>query len=387
MPGADRPGTATDHEGRGITMLANTARRTGPLTAAAAVAVGLSFTAVATGAAGAAADPRDGGVECGEVRAKVERLEGRVTPNACAFMKRQIAFGEIPTGTPPARGDLSHPRVQAYLDIFDDEATLWEAGGDPQRGRTAIGTSITGSLALAPDLRYRGTDVVTEGASMMFGQWNEVTLKGHKVAYPQVARNVLGDDGRTIQARRYYDRYELFRHAAPELRSPFADLADAAPATGAGAGAGAGPNGRRTPERFRADEIGARLAAWNSHDADALAARLAGSALTAPGLAAPLTTAEAKAAYFQRLLQYADVTFKPGQAAFGRSTAYLEWYGTATVLKSAEPGSGEPKGTSISFGIVERVGPNGTWELYFDSLPMIADKAAIGGLFQRLAQP
>ncbi|WP_395293683.1 hypothetical protein ACF9IK_08780 [Kitasatospora hibisci] len=153
-------------------------------------------------------------MECAEVRAKVDRVEGRITPNACAFMKRQLAFGEVPTGTPPAPGDLSHPRVQAYLDIFDDEATLWEAGSAPQRGRTAIGTSITNSLRLAPDFRYRGTEIVAEGASMMFGQWNEVTLKGHKVAYPQVARNVLGDDGKTIQARRYYDRYELFRACA-----------------------------------------------------------------------------------------------------------------------------------------------------------------------------
>ncbi|MCG6500584.1 hypothetical protein, partial [Kitasatospora sp. A2-31] len=85
-------------------------------------------------------------------------------------MKRQLAFGEVPTGTPPAPGDLSHPRVQAYLDIFDDEATLREAGSAPQRGRTAIGTSITGSLRLAPDFRYRGTEIVAEGASMMFGQ-------------------------------------------------------------------------------------------------------------------------------------------------------------------------------------------------------------------------
>ncbi|MFD0349844.1 hypothetical protein ACFQ0M_35090 [Kitasatospora aburaviensis] len=207
-------------------MPATTARTS--LIVAAAVAVGLStVTAVATGAS---AGPRDTGVECAEVRAKVDRVEGRITPNACAFMKRQLAFGEVPTGTPPAPGDLSHPRVQAYLDIFDDEATLWEAGSAPQRGRTAIGTSITGSLRLAPDFRYRGTEIVAEGASMMFGQWNEVTLKGHKVAYPQVARNVLGDYGKTIQARRYYDRYELFRYAAPELRSPFADIADAAPA-------------------------------------------------------------------------------------------------------------------------------------------------------------
>lgn len=362
-------------------MLASTARRSALLTA---TAVGLCFAAVAGGATGASADPRRDGVECAEVRAKVDRLEGRVTPNACAFMRRQIAFGETPTGTPPASGDLAHPRVQAYLDIFDDEASLWEAGGAAQRGRTAIGTSITNSLGLFPDFRYRGTTVVVEGASMMFGQWNEVTIKGHRVAYPQVARNVLGDDGKTIQARRYYDRYELVRHAAPELRSPFADVADAAPTSASTSASGGSGSGSRAPERFRAEEIGARLAAWNAGDADALAARLVGSTLTAPGLAAPLTTAAAKAAYLERLFSVARVTFKPGQAAFGKSTTFLEWHGTATTTQ-ATPAL--PEGTEIPFGIVERIGPDGTWELSFDSLPLIASRAEIGALLQRLAQP
>ncbi|MFJ3792568.1 hypothetical protein [Kitasatospora sp. NPDC090091] len=46
-----------------------------------------------------------------------------------------------------------------------------------------------------------------------------------------------------------------------------------------------------------------------------------------------------------------------------------------------------PEGTGIPFGIVERIGPDGTWGLFFDSLPMMADKNQIGGLFQRLMQP
>ncbi|MDX2391067.1 MULTISPECIES: hypothetical protein [unclassified Streptomyces] len=297
------------------------------------------------------------GGACAEVREKVDRLEGRITPNACAFMKRQIAFGEAPS-------------LQTYLDIFDEEASLWEAGAKPQRGHELIGASITNSLRLAPDLRYRGTDVVADGSVMMFGQQNTITLKGKKVSYPQIARNVLGDDGKTIQARRYYDRYELFE-VLPESQRPrplFAGIADPA---------GPGPRGA-APDRFHVQEIPARLAAWNSGDAAALAARTGNAKLAGPGLDRSLTTQEGKTAYLQRLFENADVEFKAGQVAFGRTTTYVEWHGTMT-----DPG--DPRGTGIPFGIVERIGPKGEWELYFDTLPVIADQNTISGLFKALA--
>ncbi|MEV7520265.1 hypothetical protein [Streptomyces sp. NPDC091371] len=352
------------------------AGRTGRLTAAVAgLAAALSLgtvTAAANPGSDLAGSPRS---TCAEVRDKVERLEGRITPNACAFMKRQIAFGEMPTGTPPQPGELTHPRVRAYLDIFDEEATLWEAGGGVQRGRTTIGNSITGSLRLAPDLRYTGTDVVADGAVMMFGQRNAVTVKGHEVSYPQIARNVLSDDGKTIQARRYYDRYEIFRPIAPELRPLFEGVADAGPATAG-----------RAPERFRAEEIADRLAAWNGEDVSALTGRMGSARLTGPGLVGPLTTAAGKTAYLQRLFARADVRLKSGQAAFGSETTYVEWHGTVTPTEVADDGT-ETKGPEVSFGIIERFGPRGEWEVYFDTLPLIADQGEIGGLYQRLAQP
>ncbi|MEV5084263.1 hypothetical protein AB0K74_37585 [Streptomyces sp. NPDC056159] len=342
--------------------------------------VGAVVAVVVAGVATSAAALPDGAEsaplgDCPEVRAKVERLEGQITPNACAFMKRQIAFGEIPTGTPPAIGDPNHPRVKAYLDIFDADATPWEAGANPQRGHDVIGTSITRSLQLAPDLRYRGTDVVANGSTMMFGQWNEITLKGRTVAYPQIARNVLGDDGKTLQARRYYDRYALFRDTVPELapKGLFEGIADSA---GAPTRSG-GP----AHERFRAGEIPARLAAWNGEDVDALLTRMKGARLAGPGLAAPLTTEAGKRAYLQRFFDTADVRLKAGQAAFGRTTTYVEWHGTVTC-----PALGE-KGKDIPFGIVERFGPGGEWELYFDTLPLVADHAKIDALFLSLAQP
>ncbi|MFI8910037.1 hypothetical protein ACIGW4_00235 [Streptomyces sp. NPDC053513] len=317
--------------------------------------------------------------DCPAARAEVDRLEGRITPNACAFMERQIAFGKLPTGTPPAYGDLGHPRVRAYLDIFDPDATLWEAGAEPQRGRTAIGTSITGSLVLAPSLAYRGTNVVADGSTVMFGQWNEVTLKGRTVAYPQIARNVLGDEGRTLQARRYYDRAVLFRDTLPgDAPVPlFAGITDSGERGGE-----RGDSGRRgdepgggIPAGLRAAEVPDRLAAWNTEDVDALLARTAGARLSGPGLDAPLTTGAGKRAYLERLFATADLHLKAGQVAEGTTTTYVEWHGTASGAK----------GTGIPFGIVERFGPGGEWELYFDTLPLVADRAEIGALFRKLA--
>ncbi|MER6360595.1 hypothetical protein [Kitasatospora sp. NPDC001527] len=359
--------------------------RTTLFAAATAAAVAFGAVTTATGATTEAGAGADGGrgdgagviAECADVQDRLERLEGRLTPNACAFLGRQLAFGETPTGTPPVPGDLTHPRVRAYQAIFDDEATLWEAGGAPQRGLTTIGTSITRTLGLVPDFRYRGTEVVADGAVVMFGQWNEATVKGHPIAFPQIARNVLSDDGRTMQARRYYDRHELFEPVAPELRPLFAGIAD--PATAAV------PAGRPAPEPFRAGEITARLAAWNGEDAAALVGRTGGARLSGPGLAEPLATAEGKAGYLRRLFAQADVRFEVGQVAFGRTMTYVEWHGTAVPEWSKDPVTG--KGTEVSFGIVERFGPRGEWELFFDTLPLIADADRIGGLYQRLAQP
>ncbi|MFB7469814.1 hypothetical protein [Kitasatospora sp. NPDC056184] len=355
--------------------------RTALFAAATAAAVAFGAVTTATGAPAGAGGGRGGAAgapaECADVRGKPERLEGRLTPNACAFLRRQIAFGETPTGTPPAPGDLTHPRVRVYQAIFDGEATLWEAGGAPQRGQTAIGTAITRTLGLVPDFRYRGTEVVADGAVVMFGQWNEATVKGHPIAFPQIARNVLSDDGRTMQARRYYDRHELFKPVAPELRPLFAGTADPAGAVPASAG--------RAPEPFRAGEITARLAAWNGGDVAALVGRTGGARLAGPGLAAPLATAEGKSAYFRRLFEQADVRFESGQVAFGRTMAYVEWYGTAVPEWSKDPVTG--KGAEVPFGIVERVGPGGDWELFFDTLPLIMDAGGIGALYGRLAQP
>ncbi|MFD8206100.1 hypothetical protein ACFV2S_06855 [Streptomyces sp. NPDC059695] len=353
---------------------------------ATAIVAGAAAVTVTTAEAlpGGAATAARG--DCPAAREKVERLEGRVTPNACAFLERQITFGEMATGTPPAPGDLTHPRVRAYLDIFDPEATLWEAGSAAQRGHTPIGTSITGSLGLVPSLTYRGTDVVADGSTVMFGQWNEVTLKGRTVAYPQIARNVLGDEGRTLQARRYYDRAVLFRDTLPgEAPAPlFAGVTDAGSPRDAGRAEGAAPRGRdalraRDAFRARAGETRERLAAWNAGDADALLARVGGARLGGPGLAAPLVSEAGKRAYLERLFATADLDLRAGQVAVGETTAYVEWHGTASVR------DGDRTRTGIPFGIVERFGPGGEWELYFDTLPLVADDDEIRLLFRKLA--
>ncbi|MFF2353333.1 hypothetical protein ACFVVL_26520 [Kitasatospora sp. NPDC058115] len=110
-----------------------------------------------------------------------------------------------------------------------------------------------------------------------------------------------------------------------------------------------------------------------------------GARLGGPGLAAPLATAEGKGSYLRRLFEQADLRFESGQVAFGRSMTYVEWHGTAVPAWSRDPVTG--KGTEVSFGIVERFGPGGTWELFFDTLPLIADEGGIAALYGRLARP
>ncbi|MFD3532629.1 hypothetical protein [Streptomyces sp. NPDC058664] len=339
---------------------------------AAGVAVAVSATAW-PGAAAAEAS----GTDCPEARAGIERLEGRITPNVCAFLQRQLAFGAMPTGEPPLPGDkaLQHPRVAAYLDIFDPAATLWEAGGPPKSDHRVIGAAIGGSLNMVPDLHYTGTDVVADGGVVMFGQWNTATVKGHKVAYPQIARNVLGDDGKTIQARRYYDRHVLVRDTLPDApRGLFDGIADSGrpPAPGLGR---ASMTTAALPDR---------LAAWNTGNTDALLRRMSGARLAGPGLAEPLATQAGKRDYLRRLFDRADLELKAGQVGFGRTTTYVEWYGTVTRKQSASAGE---KGVAVPFGIVERFGPDGAWELYFDTLPILADQETISGLFARLTAP
>ncbi|MFJ7209410.1 hypothetical protein ACIQWR_38485 [Streptomyces sp. NPDC098789] len=343
---------------------------------------GISLAAVAVAAAtSAAAWPvqvvaENAGVDCTEARAGIVRLEGRVTPNVCAFLQRQLAFGRMPTGELPPSGEkaLDHPRVAAYLDIFDPAATLWEAGSTPKTDHRVIGAAIGASLNLVPDLRYTGTDVVADGGVVMFGQWNTATVKGRKIAYPQIARNVLGDEGRTIQARRYYDRHVLVRDTLPDAPiGLFEGIAD----TGRPSTTGPAPV-RPTPA-----ELPERLAAWNAGNTDALLRRMGGARLAGPGLAEPLATKAAKRDYLQRLFGKADLELKAGQVAFGKTTTYVEWFGAVTRKQAASAA----ESPAVPFGIVERFGPDGEWELYFDTLPVLADRQTIDGLFARLAKP
>lgn len=345
----------------------------------AAVMVGVTSSAAAL-PGGPAREPGAVGVSCAGARAGIERLEGRITPNTCAFLERQLAFGRMATGAPPSAEQtpeeaVRHPRVAAYLDIFDPEATLWEAGSTPRTGRLVIGAAIAGSLRMVPDLYYTGTDVVADGSTVMFGQWNTATVKGHKVAYPQIARNVLGDEGRTIQARRYYDRHVLVRDTLPNApKGLFDGIADhgRAPARGPAHAA------------VTAGGLPDRLAAWNTGNTDALLRRAGGAVLAGPGLAEPLVTKAGKQAYLKRLFGKADLNLKAGQVAFGTSTTYVEWHGTVTRKQDAAGGEENP---AVPFGIVERFGPDGQWELYFDTLPVLTDQATINNLLAQLATP
>ncbi|QSS91314.1 hypothetical protein [Streptomyces sp. M54] len=238
--------------------------------------------------------------------------------------------------------------------------------------------------------------MVADGSTVMFGQWNTATVKGHKVAYPQIARNVLGDEGRTIQARRYYERHVLVRDTLPNApKGLFDGIADhgKAPARGparAAVTAGGLPDrlgGVEHREHRRAAAPGGRGRAGRARTG------------RAPG------DQGGQAGVPEAPLGRADLNLKAGQVAFGTSTTYVEWHGTVTRKQEAgsrkqeagsrkqEAGSrkqdaeGGEENPAVPFGIVERFGPDGQWELYFDTLPVLTDQTTINNLLAQLATP
>ncbi|MFI6395680.1 nuclear transport factor 2 family protein [Nonomuraea sp. NPDC050540] len=285
---------------------------------------------------------------------------GWVSPNACSFIKRQVAFGkEAPDAL---------TRVPLYLDIWDKDATLWEPAAaelPPTKGLAEIERAITGSLTLAPDFRFHGTRIGVDGAAVMFEAANEVTIKGHAISYPAVYRVLMTDDGKVVQGRRYYDRYTWFTKLDPAVRNLFAGVTDSGPAE----------TGRRPA--ISPDALVARGQAWNRKDAAALLAPLTGAPLKGTGLdGRALRTAQGKLAYLNAFFaQIGELQLKPGQAVRAGNSTYVEWYGTVT-----------PKhGQKMSFGIIERLddrwGVTTEWQLSFDQLPLIADQAKINALY------
>ncbi|GGQ05711.1 nuclear transport factor 2 family protein [Streptosporangium pseudovulgare] len=314
-----------------------------------------------TGPAQAAEQGRDRAAGCAEARPEVTSISGWVSPNACAFIKRQIKFGKVTTPD----------RVGAYVDMWSKDATLWEpakASTPLLQGEEAIRKAISGSLGLVPDFRFRGTRIAVNGPAVMFEAHNEATIKGHEVAYPAVYRVQLTDDGKVDQGRRYYDRHTWFKPLDPELPDPFAGVADGVP-----------DRGRRPV--LAPDELVARAEAWNDEDAEALVERLTGAPLSAPGLnGGTLRATQGKLAYLKRFFeQVSDVRLQPGQAVKVDGATYLEWHGTLLPKGQTDP---------VSFGVIERVGDTGgissDWTLTFDRLPLVADEAKITELYGRL---
>lgn len=316
----------------------------------------LVVAALALSVMASPAQAKDG---CADARQEVSSIKGWVSPNACTFIDKQIRFGKVTTEN----------RVQAYVDMWDANATLWEPGkaGVPlMQGLDAIRTSIAGSLALVPDFRFRGTRVAVNGPAVMFEAVNEATLKGHKITYPAVYRVLLTDGGKVVQGRRYYDRHLWFSPLDPSLPDLFGDVADS----------GLPEEGRRPV--MGPEELAARAQAWNSEDAEALTAHLSGAPLSAPGLGErELKTGEGKRAYLTAFFdQVSDVKLQPGQTVRVHGATYVEWYGTVLPKGQSEP---------MSFGIIERIADKGgvstQWQLSFDQLPLIADQDRINKLY------
>lgn len=60
------------------------------------------------------------------------------------------------------------------------------------------------------------------------------------------------------------------------------------------------------------------------------------------------------------------------------------WHGPVTRKHAT---AGGEQNQAVPFGIVERFGPDGQWELHFDTLPVLTDPATISNLLAQLATP
>ncbi|MEU3624472.1 nuclear transport factor 2 family protein [Amycolatopsis coloradensis] len=255
-----------------------------------------------------------------------DRVEGDVSPGACAFIAKQTEFGAMRSDTPEAR----EARVRLYGSIFAADGTLAESGSAPPvRGRAAIENNLRTLLGAFPTFRFTPVKVVVNGGTVFYEAANEAVINGQLVRYPAVYRVVL-ENGEVTEGRRYHDRTEWFRPIeAGALRELFAGVADDCP--------------RRGPS------------------------------FTGPGLTAPVTDPKCHLAYLGRLSNaMTDVRLAADQAAAGPRTKFQEYRGTVRA-----------KGRKIEYGMIVGTGP-GLMRYYFDTLPLNYDDAETAVLFGKL---
>ncbi|GAB3739629.1 hypothetical protein GCM10027598_69070 [Amycolatopsis oliviviridis] len=255
-----------------------------------------------------------------------DRVEGTVSPSACAFITKQTEFGAMLSDTPEAR----EARVRLYGTIFAADGTLAESGSAaPVAGRANIENNLRTLLGAFPTFRFTPVKIVVNGDAVFYEAANEAVIAGRTVRYPAVYRVVL-KDGEVTQGRRYHDRTEWFRPLEKEaLRELFAGVAVDCP--------------RKGP------------------------------AFTGPGLTAPVTDPGCHAAYLGRLSgAMTDVRLTADQSAAGPHTKFQEYRGTVRA-----------KGRTIDFGLIVSTRP-GLVRYYFDTLPLSYDDAETAALFTKL---
>ncbi|WP_233611856.1 nuclear transport factor 2 family protein [Amycolatopsis sp. WAC 01376] len=255
-----------------------------------------------------------------------DRVEGEVSPSACAFITKQTEFGAMRSDTPEAR----EARVRLYGTVFAADGTLAESGSAaPVRGRAGIENNLRTLLGAFPTFRFTPVKIVVNGDAVFYEAANEAVINGQMVRYPAVYRVVL-ENGEVTEGRRYHDRTEWFRPIEKEaLRQLFAGVADNCPRQG--------------------------------------------PAFTGPGLTAPVTDPKCHLAYLGRLSgAMTGVRLTADQAAAGPRTKFQEYRGTVRA-----------KGRTIDFGVIVGTEP-GMVRYYFDTLPLNYDDAEMGALFTKL---
>ncbi len=259
-------------------------------------------------------------------------VHGDLEPDAEAFLRRFLAWGRAAS-------------VAGYIELFDDEATLWDAPMETGLTKAGIGPAIAATLAVAPDFRFAAERIAVGGRQTFVEARNEATVGGQRLSWVAVYCVQRRGD-RVLRGRRSYDQCELQGRLVDGFAHPLRRSGSAHPTA-------------VVPGAWLVADLPGRAAAWAALDADALVPP--GAVLRGPGIDGGLGGADV-ARYLGDLAGLAALEVTADVVVGDDRARFVEWVGRA--VRRAD-------GASLPFRMVERLAPEGEgtgWRLSFDVL-------------------